>query len=180
MCRGGEPESRRPVVGNDAGHRPMLIVYTIGHSNHTADWLVHLLRSHEIVLLADVRSSPFSRHNPQFNAHPLRDDMRAAGIQYTGMHELGGKPDSPELLQRDGTPDYDRIEASHRFIAGLARLMDLAAAQRVAILCAEADPMECHRERLVATALRRRGVEVRHILADGSLAPPPAQGALDF
>lgn len=158
----------------------MTIVYTIGHSNHTLERFIELLRAHEIAVLADVRSNAFSHHNPQFNARPLQAEMRAAGIEYQDFHDLGGKPDNPAMLQKDGTPDYDRIEASPAFRQALERLIDLAAARRVAIMCAEADPAVCHRERLIAPALRRAGVEVRHILADGSIAAPPLQGAFDF
>jgi uncharacterized protein (DUF488 family) len=158
----------------------MTSVYTIGHSNHTIERLLALLRQHDIAVLADVRSTAFSRYNPQFNAGPLQASLAAAGIRYERFQALGGKPDDADLLQADGTPDYDRIEATPGFRQALLRLMEIAATARVAIMCSEADPNACHRERLIAPALRRAGVEVRHILADGSLAKPPDQGAFDF
>lgn len=158
----------------------MVTIYTIGHSNHPIERLVELLNAHQIAVLADVRSSAFSKYNPQFNATPLRIALVEAGLEYADFGGLGGKPANPAMIQPDGTPNYDKIEASPAFQQALRRLIDLAQERRVAMMCAEADPMACHRERLIAPSLRRAGIEVRHILADGTIAEPPAQGAFDF
>lgn len=158
----------------------MAVIYSIGHSNHTLEQLIALLQAHKVRILADVRSSAWSARNPQFNEPHLREALEKAGIAYVSLQNLGGKPRDPGLYQRNGLPDYDRIAASQPFRTGLEQLEQLAESNRTAMLCAEADPAECHRERLVAPELRRRGHEVRHILADGSLAPQSGQTALDL
>jgi uncharacterized protein (DUF488 family) len=155
-------------------------IFTLGHSSHAIERLVELLRLHGMETVADVRTHPHSRFAPQFNSGPLRAALARSGLGYVHLPALGGRPDDPALLQPDGTPDYDRIQASAAFLGGIEELLALAQTRRVVLLCAEGDPMECHRERLIAPVLRARGVTVRHILPDGTLAAPPAQGALEF
>jgi len=82
------------------------------------------------------------------------------------------------LLGPRGLPDYDRMATVSAFGRALDYLCQLSESRRTALVCSEGDPMQCHREKLLARELRARGVEVRHILRDGSIAPPPAQGAL--
>ncbi len=147
-----------------------MIVFTIGHSSHTTETFLALLKQHHIACLVDVRSSPYSRYAPQFNREALAAALQSAGLTYrfAGDH-LGGKPKDITLHGDSGAPDYDRMAASPLFQKGLDRLCQLAAAEPTVILCSEADPAACHRERLVGRALRARGVTVRHIMPDGSL-----------
>lgn len=147
----------------------MITVFSIGHSNQSADQFVALLRQHGIALLADVRSSPASRFVPQFNRVNLERSLQAAGIGYRWLGEkLGGKPRAAEPI----------------FNAGIGDLLDLAGQQRVAMMCAERDPLHCHRTHLVTPALLQRGAKVAHILGDGTLLPhdalqqPPQQQSL--
>jgi uncharacterized protein (DUF488 family) len=98
--------------------------------------------------------------------------VEAAGLQYRFSGEaLGGKPRDEDLRGEDGAPDYDKIAATRLYQDGLSRLEALAAHFRVAIMCSEADPAQCHREKLIARSLRARGIEVTHIMPDGSAAP---------
>jgi uncharacterized protein (DUF488 family) len=146
------------------------IIYTIGHSNISADALNALLRQHDIELLADVRSAPFSRLWPQFNQVALRDSVSSAGIEYLFMgKELGGRPDDDRLRSPNGAPNYDAMARTPLYQQGLGRLIETAGKKRTALLCSEADPHHCHRYKLVTPTLEARGVEVRHILGDGSL-----------
>lgn len=132
----------------------MTAIFTIGHSNQTAEQFVALLQAHGIRLLADVRSTPASRFSPQFNRAALTQSLQAAGIDYRWFGQtLGGKPRAPERI----------------FSAGIADLLQAAAAQCTAIMCAERDPRMCHRTHLVAPALLKNGAMVTHILADGAL-----------
>lgn len=136
-----------------------ITVYSIGHSNQSADQLIALLQQHGIALLADVRSNPASRFVPQFNRENLRKSLDAAGIGYRWLGQaLGGKPRAPEPV----------------FNAGIGNLLDLAGEQRVAMMCAERDPLHCHRTHLVTPALLQRGASVAHILGDGTLLPHDA------
>lgn len=147
-----------------------MTLYTIGHSNLTADAFVARLRENGVEVLVDVRTHPHSAYNPQFNQPALRQAVEAAGIAYRfAGRELGGKPDDPTLRGPDGTPDYGKIAASEPYQAGITDLLDLAAEQRAAIMCSEGDPGSCHREKLIAPTLRERDVEVLHILPDGSV-----------
>lgn len=136
-----------------------ITVYSVGHSNQSADQLIALLQRHGITLLADIRSKPASRFSPQFNRMNLERSLQAAGIGYRWLGErLGGKPRAPEPV----------------FAAGIDDLLDLAGQQRVAMMCAERDPRQCHRTHLVTPALLRRGAQVAHILGDGALLPHDA------
>ncbi len=148
----------------------MTTIYTIGHSNLSAERLNALLKQHGIARLVDVRSAPFSRLWPQFNQAALRDSLREAGISYLFLgKELGGRPDDDRLRSPNGAPNYDAMAQTPLYRRGLAQLIDVAAPQPTVILCSEADPHHCHRYKLVTPTLEQAGVEVRHILSDGSL-----------
>jgi uncharacterized protein (DUF488 family) len=150
-------------------------IYTIGHSTRSRDELVALLASFEISVLADIRTIPRSRHNPQFNGDALRLALRRRGLRYVHLADLGGlrraRVDSPNLAWRNasfrGFADYMLTED---FEAGLAALRDLAAEGRVALMCAEAVPWRCHRS-LIADALIARGAHVEHITGPHRSSP---------
>jgi uncharacterized protein (DUF488 family) len=147
-----------------------LVVWTVGHSTHPVDVLVELLRGQRIEALADVRSAPYSRHNPQFRKEKLRGSVEQAGLRYVWLGaELGGRPPEPELYDAKGHARYDLVAETERFQTGLERLLTGAATYRVAIMCSEEDPARCHRRLLVTRALVARGVEVRHLRGDGSV-----------
>lgn len=153
-------------------------LFTIGHSNGSVEQLLDLLSRHAVEVLVDVRTAPYSRYCPQFNKPELQRAVETAGLRYCfAGQSLGGKPDDDGLLKEDGTPDYDKIAASAAYQDGLSWLEALAAEACVAIMCSEADPAKCHRERLIARSLRARGVDVAHILPDGS-AVSIGQGSL--
>lgn len=141
----------------------MARVYTIGHSNHPLEGFLALLRQHEIQLVIDVRSSPYSRYVPQANRENLARELEAAGIAYRWEGErLGGKPEGEEV-------DYERMAAKPAFQQGIAELISLAGEQRTAIMCAEGDHRRCHRSLLITPALLDQEVRVLHIQPDGSL-----------
>ena len=146
-------------------------VLTIGHSNHALDALIALLHRHRVTALADVRSAPYSRFNPQFNRESLADSLKKCGIEYVYLgHELGGRSADPTCYE-DGRVRYDRVAKTESFRHGLDRVVHGAANHLIVLLCAEREPLECHRTLLVASALDKRGVEVAHIHADGRLEP---------
>lgn len=158
-------------------------VYTIGHSDHSLDAFLALLRQNAIAIVVDVRSQPYSQWVPHFNRENLARDLRAAQIHYVFMGDsLGGRPADPMLYDPgDERPNYERLAASANYLAGIEQLLQLAAAERVAILCSEGDYHKCHRGRLIAPTLLERHVRVLHICPDGSLAeaePEPRQLAL--
>ena len=146
-------------------------VLTVGHSNHELGRFLDLLRQHEITALADVRSAPYSRFNPHFNLKRLPASLSASGIAYVWLgRELGGRPDDPACYE-DGELRYDRLAQTALYREGIERVLHGAAEHRLALMCAEKDPLHCHRALLVSRSLGDKGLEVAHILADGGLEP---------
>jgi uncharacterized protein (DUF488 family) len=145
------------------------IVYTVGHSNHPIEKFVSLLTANRISAVADVRSRPFSRHHPQFNKDRLAAKLEQHGVAYIFVgKELGARSDDPSCYE-DGKVQYPRLAATPLFKAGIERVLLSAAKQRVALMCAEKEPLDCHRTLLVGRALQATGVSVVHILADASV-----------
>lgn len=144
-------------------------VLTIGHSTHPLETFVALLQQHGVTALADVRSVPFSRFNPQFNRKALEKSLKTYGIRYVFLgRELGGRSDDPSCYD-NGRVQYMRLARTDLFCSGIERVIRGANDYRVALMCAEKEPLECHRTLLVARALTERGVVVEHILPDGRL-----------
>ncbi len=147
------------------------MIHTIGHSNHPAERFVGLLRQHAIEVVADVRSIPYSRFNPQFRRETLTASLAEAGIGYVFLgEELGARSKDPNCYE-GGRVSFARLARSDLFRTGLDRLLLGAREHRIAIMCAEREPLECHRTILVARELERSGVPVTHILSDGTLEP---------
>ena len=158
-------------------------IYSIGHSDHTIEAFLELLRGQEIVVVADVRSQPYSRWAPQFNRENLARDLEAAGIRYVFMGDsLGGRPADPAFYDADQErPDYERLAQSPAYQAGIEQLVELAEAQRVVMMCSEGDYQKCHRAMLITPTLLKRRARVLHICRDGTVVeaqPQPKQLSL--
>ncbi|HEX5753874.1 MAG TPA: DUF488 domain-containing protein [Archangium sp.] len=152
----------RTMGGSDS-----LVIYTIGHSNHDVKKFTALLRGAGITAVADVRSTPFSRFTPQFNRSALKVVLAEAGIAYSFLgEELGARP-KDRACYRDGTAVYELIAKTSFFQAGLERVLKGTQRYRIALMCTEKDPLDCHRNILVARHLGARGACIRHILANG-------------
>ena len=144
-------------------------LFTIGHSNHELSELVRLLRMHEITAVADVRSSPFSARLQRFNKPVLKAALDQAGIAYVFLgNELGARRAEQDCYI-GGQARYDLIARTPAFNEGIARVLKGIEKYRMTLLCAEKDPITCHRTILVCRELRRRDIEIDHILADGIL-----------
>lgn len=149
-------------------NRGRMKIYTLGHSTRQTTDMLHILRQFDIGLLVDVRSIPRSRYNPHFNSTVFSKELGKHGIVYQHMESLGGlrKPraDSPNTGWRNegfrGYADYMQTAA---FSEALDYLLEQAASNTSAIMCAEAVPWRCHRS-LLSDALLVRGGEVHHIL----------------
>jgi uncharacterized protein (DUF488 family) len=147
----------------------MPTIYTIGHSNGTVDRLLSLLRQHSITAVADVRSQPYSRFNPQFNREELAGALEKAGLEYVFLgQELGARSSDPACY-RNGRAQYSLMAKTPLFARGIDRLLAGAENSRLAIMCAEKEPVECHRTILISRHLHERNIAVRHILEDGSV-----------
>lgn len=144
-------------------------VLTIGHSTHDLDAFIALLQKHRVNVLADVRSAPYSRFTPHFNRDSLVNALKANGIEYLFMgDELGGRSTDPACYE-SGRIRYDRVAATASFQSGLDRVVHGSAKNRIALMCAEKEPLDCHRTLLVAQALDENDLKVAHIHADGEL-----------
>jgi uncharacterized protein (DUF488 family) len=149
---------------------PHDVIYTVGHSTRGADAFIGLLEAHGVTSLADVRTVPRSRHNPQFNGETLAASLAARGIGYVHLPGLGGfrraSADSPNAGWRNvsfrGYADYMQTPA---FADNLTMLLALAAEETVAVMCAEAVPWRCHRS-LIADALVVRGIRSEEIVSE--------------
>jgi uncharacterized protein (DUF488 family) len=146
------------------------MIYTIGHSNHPIERFLGLLQPHGITAVADVRSTPYSRFNPQFRREKLQAALAAVGIQYVFLgQELGARSQDPACYDSDGRVSYAKLATTELFRKGIARLRTGMADHRISLMCAEREPLDCHRTILVARELVREGLAVTHILGDGSL-----------
>jgi uncharacterized protein (DUF488 family) len=148
-------------------------LWTIGHSTRPIEDFIGLLQSHRIQLLVDVRTTPYSRHNPQFNQDALDKSLQDSGIQYRHMPSLGGRrrsrPDSVNVGWRnEGFRGYADYMQTREFWDSVENLMALGQSLTLAIMCAEAVPWRCHRS-LISDALVSRGWTVRHIISASSL-----------
>ncbi|MBU8874015.1 DUF488 domain-containing protein [Reyranella sp. MMS21-HV4-11] len=142
----------------------MKSVKTIGHSNHPIERFVALLKAGGVDRLVDVRSTPWSRRHPQFGREKLAKSLAEAGIAY--VHEgaaLGGKPAAGG--------SYDQLAARPDFKAGLDRVIEGADGKTLCLMCAEKEPLDCHRTVLLSRRLAERGVTIEHLLADGGTQP---------
>lgn len=144
-------------------------LYTIGHSNHQKEKFIELLSTHSITAVCDVRSQPYSKFNPQFNRELIRETLKGHGIAYIFLgKELGPRSDDPACFV-DGKVGYRKLAETMAFCQGLNRLRDGMKSYRIALMCAEKDPIACHRTILVCRHLRSDEIKIRHILEDGSL-----------
>jgi uncharacterized protein (DUF488 family) len=144
-------------------------IFTIGHSNHSLERFTELLRQHSITAVADVRSAPYSRIHPDFNREPLKANLADTGVAYVYLgKELGARPEDPHFY-RQGRVQFRLLSQSPLFRAGLDRVLKGAQTYRLALLCAEKEPLDCHRTFLVARELAVLGASVVHIHADGAL-----------
>nr|WP_091301209.1 DUF488 domain-containing protein [Micromonospora halophytica] len=144
-------------------------IFTIGHSTHSLTSFIELLRRAGISAIADVRSTPYSRHQPHFNREALRSSLKDAEISYAFLgHELGGRGVGPSVRDQHGRVRYDRIARLDLFREGLKRLQEGTQRMPIAIMCTEGEPLNCHRAILISRHLAEDGMEVTHIHSDGN------------
>jgi uncharacterized protein (DUF488 family) len=149
-------------------------LFSIGHSNIAAERFLALLRDVGVDTIADVRSTPYSRRFPWFSGKALAATLMQHGMTYLAYGDaLGGRP-RDATLYRDGVADYEAMARQPDFQMGLDRLLADAARSHVCLMCAEREPLDCHRCLLVARSLAARGLTIGHILHDGTVEPHAA------
>jgi uncharacterized protein (DUF488 family) len=157
-----------PTGTMKATQRPQVL--TIGHSNHSIETFLQLLAEHHIDVLIDPRSSPYSKYSPQFNHDNLKLAVANAGRKYYFLgRELGGKPKDSSFYDASGHVLYWKIAESPQFEEAIQKVLRGIASYKVALMCGEEDPSNCHRRLLIARVLLDRGVEVLHIRGDSSI-----------
>ena len=148
-------------------------LFSIGHSNMEMEEFVDLLGSHQIAVLADVRSAPYSSYSPWFGKRDLEGRLTKAGIRYVFMgKELGGRPVGEEYYyphRSEMRVHYDKVAETQLFQDGLEELWKIAESARTAMMCSEEEPGECHRYKLITWQLYEQSRPVAHILRDGAL-----------
>ncbi len=146
-------------------------IFTVGHSTHALEDFISLIEQHGVDAVADVRSVPYSRWQPQFNREDLAEALKTRGIAYVFLgKELGARSDDPQCYQ-NGRVQYRSLAETPLFQSGIKRVRDGSRHRRIALMCAEKDPLDCHRTILVARELVASGVDVAHILENGVLEP---------
>jgi len=148
---------------------PAPTLFTIGHSDHRLSEFLSLLNRHGIDTIADVRSQPYSKFHPQFNRETLAGALKRVGVEYAFLgRELGARRSEPESY-RDGQARYELIQRLPAFQSGLVWIREHASSRRIALLCAEKDPLTCHRTILVCRHLRSSSLSINHVLEDGTV-----------
>src|ERR1700722_6372632 len=144
-------------------------IYTVGHSNQSIEAFLALLRAHSVEVVADVRSRPYSARFPHFSKDRLEAHLKAADIRYVFLgRELGARRDEAECYV-NGRASYERISKLPAFADGIKRLLIGAHKYRLTLMCAEHDPLTCHRTILVCHELKKHGILIKHIRRDGAL-----------
>ncbi len=150
------------------------VIYTIGHSNHTVEHLVSVLKAHHIEVLIDIRTKPYSSYVPQFNRPNLAKAIVNEGIRYIFMGDkLGGYPKDADgyvqVISGKRTPNYNVMAGKDWFREGLDAAIAVSKGKRAVLMCSEEDPNRCHRHHLLSKSLAERGIRVIHIRGNASL-----------
>lgn len=145
------------------------MIYTVGHSTHSIQDFIKLLNSRGITAIADVRSAPYSRFQPQFNREVLAKSLNDFGIEYVFVGDLIGGRSSNEDDYENGRVVYARLKKNDNFENGIQRVILGSEKYQLALMCSEKEPIECHRTLLVGQTLFEQGILVTHIHSDGKL-----------
>jgi uncharacterized protein (DUF488 family) len=149
----------------------MPTILTIGHSTHTIDEFLRMLQARDVEIVVDVRSSPHSKRFPQYSKENLQTSLREHGIRYLFLgRELGARRNERECYVA-GKAEYERIAKLPAFTEGISRVLTGAEEYRIALMCAEHDPLTCHRTVLVCRHLKKHDLALAHILRDGRVEP---------
>lgn len=147
------------------------VIYTVGHSTHPIAYFAELLETHGINCVVDVRSVAASRYNPQFNKEPLMNYLRNRHVMYLHFErEFGARQNDPSVFDDENRVDFEKFRQTPAFTEGVARLeKGIKNGYRIALMCSEAEPLDCHRFSMISVGLIDKGFTVKHILKDKSL-----------
>ncbi|MBK7937212.1 MAG: DUF488 domain-containing protein [Lewinellaceae bacterium] len=151
------------------------LVFTVGHSNHEPEYFVQLLQAHDVNCVVDVRSVAASARNPGFNKKPLEAFLLQHDIRYLHFEQgFGARQENPSLHDESGQVDFEKVQRTAAFLEAVQRLeRGLEKGFRIALMCSEANPLDCHRFSMISGYLQQHGFSIWHILKDASLANHP-------
>lgn len=145
------------------------VIYTIGYSSFEIDSFIETLKNHKINVVVDVRSSPYSQYKSDFNREQLKESLRKKHISYVFLGEECGARVNDNSCYINGKVNYTLVAKTDLFKTGIQRLLNGAEKYSLALMCAEKDPITCHRTILVCRNLLGEGVTIKHILEDGNI-----------
>ena len=148
------------------------VIYTIGHSTHSLDYFLSMLKEYAIDCVVDVRSTPASKYNPQYNKEPFSKFLKKNKIAYLHFpQEFGARHDAPDLLDENGKVDFEKVRKSWSFKQGVERLLSgTEKGHIIALMCSESNPFDCHRFSMITVALEKDGFGVQHIMKDKTVS----------
>ncbi|MCI5131384.1 MAG: DUF488 domain-containing protein [Candidatus Electrothrix sp. EH2] len=144
-------------------------LFTIGYSPHILDTFLDILKKYHITAIADVRSSPYSQFKPEFNREQLDDFLKKHNISYVFIGDLCGARVEEPSCYLNGKVDYSLVAKNPKFLEGLKRIKQGMKNYRIALMCAEKDPITCHRAILICRNLLDSDITIKHILSDGTV-----------
>jgi len=147
------------------------VIYTVGHSTHQLDFFLSLIKEYNVNCIIDVRSVAASSYNPQYNQEPFKNYLKNHGVTYMHFPEkFGARFNDPDLLDDEGKVDFEKVRKSYNFKMGVERLWQgLEKGFKMALMCSESEPLDCHRFSMVSLALVKDGFDVKHIMKDKTL-----------
>jgi uncharacterized protein (DUF488 family) len=145
--------------------------FTIGYGNYPIERFITFLQNIGIDLIIDIRSSPYSQFNPQFNREKLENSLRENNVDYRYMGDkIGGRYSHPSLLFHDGTVNYRKVRDTEKFQDGINEVLSIIfSGKKIVLMCAEKEPERCHRFALISPVLQSKGISVIHIRPDMKL-----------
>ena len=148
----------------------MNTIYTIGHSVHKADYFINLLKKHDIDLVLDVRSSPFSKHASQFNREIIQKELERNGIHYKFVgNTFGARQKDSSLYSDEGILDFDKVKKTDKFKECVEKVIEYINRANIVLMCSEKDPIDCHRSILLSKAFFDEDINIKHILENGEV-----------
>lgn len=145
-------------------------IYSVGHSDLPVNRFIELIADAGVTAIADVRTSPYSKRYPWFSQRELKGSLRDVGVSYAYVGlELGGRPEDPHLFDSQGIADYESMAKSQLYKAGVQRIFVGMEKYRIAMVCSERDPLNCHRCLMVGRTLLGLGIQTSHIHHDGRI-----------
>lgn len=147
----------------------MKTIYTIGYSTYDINTFISTLKNNNIAAIADVRSSPYSKFKPEFNREFLAEVLKKNRLYYVFLGDELGARSKDNSCYIDGRADHQLISQSVLYKKGIERILKGLENYTIALMCAEADPITCHRNILICRTLKKNNIEIKHILSEGKV-----------